>query len=91
MKVDLNFEFLTVNDLFWGETEEELADKGWLLSVVGGRIDMEELYNIPGDYPFLIEWDSPDFQAEFNVVPEPSTFILLGAGIAGLAFYRRRK
>ena len=26
-----------------------------------------------------------------GVIPEPSTFVLLGAGIAGLAFYRRRK
>lgn len=30
-------------------------------------------------------------QLEFNQVPEPSTFLLLGAGLGGLVFLRRRK
>lgn len=90
MRVDLNFEFDTVNPLFWGQTEEDLTDLGWLVSVVGGRID-EDYVLVLGQDQVLIEWDLPGFQAEFAVVPEPSTFALIGLGIAGLAFCRRRK
>lgn len=37
------------------------------------------------------QWTATGVSGDTNPVPEPSTFILLGGGLAGLAFYRRKK
>lgn len=97
MDMDIGFDFSTVNSDFWGADEEFYTDKGWLLSLVSGRIFQEYILEDPTDvdladpYIFLIEWTTSDFIAEFRAVPEPSTFILLGAGLAGLVFFSRKK
>lgn len=42
-------------------------------------------------YSFLTDTDNLKISGDINpAVPEPSTFILLGAGLAGLAFARKR-
>lgn len=62
-----------------------------------GNLDMNSLLayldpNSDGIMDAYIGWDT--LRVELNStapVPEPSTFILLGAGIVGLAIYRRKK
>jgi len=48
----------------------------------------------PGTYTFaLVETtalDVQDYQLTISVVPEPSTYLLVGLGLAGVALWRRR-
>jgi hypothetical protein len=72
----------------------ENVDLGW--SLVG----LVEL-NLLGGLDVTIESWGGDFYLDYSIltangcdnapVPEPSTLLLLGAGVAGLAFYRRKK
>ena len=72
----------------------ESVDFGWSLA---GLFAL----NLSGGLDVTVSSWKGDFYLDYSVltangfdnapVPEPSTFLLLGAGIAGLAFYRRKK
>lgn len=89
MEIDFEFAFDTVNSNYWGVDELSLVDKKWLLSVVGGSIDQDGIR--PFGDELIVKWQFPGAQMEFNAVPEPSTILLLGSGLLGVAFFGRRK
>jgi hypothetical protein len=99
MKIDLMFTFDSgLDELFFGPDEEDYADKGWLLSLVGARVEQDGFWTLPLNSTdpadieeYLIAWDNTGLVAEFQVVPEPSTIILLGAGLLGLVGLNRKK
>ena len=95
MKIDIDFIFDPGLDPdYFGPDEQDYANKGWLLSLVGGRIEQNGLWFLPTEedlQQLLISWDNTGFVAEFKVVPEPSTIILLGAGLLGLLGLNRKK
>lgn len=89
-EVDLVFRFTETYDDFWAQEVDDLADMGWVMSFMAGRINAEDI--IPLDNGGnIIGWDVNDFDAEFTVVPEPSTLILLGCGLVGIAAVGRKR
>eukprot|EP00831_Metopus_contortus_P046380 TRINITY_DN37254_c0_g1_i1.p1 TRINITY_DN37254_c0_g1~~TRINITY_DN37254_c0_g1_i1.p1 ORF type:complete len:176 (-),score=49.35 TRINITY_DN37254_c0_g1_i1:4-531(-) len=98
MSIDFIFKYTSVNANYWGNAEEELASLGWLLSFVGS--DLEQEYatepnydggiGVPGN-DRIIRWDVTGGQVEFKAIPEPSTMILLGLGLIGLAGIGKKK
>ncbi len=73
----------------------DFGDTGLTNEQVNGSLALFDILYGDGANGFMnanIGWES--FRIDLTdtaPVPEPGTFILLGAGITGLAFYRRRK
>ncbi len=90
-------DFTYILDNFWynAANDEDLADdlleKGWVFAYTAGDNDPESVDIAFNDDGSLVVSSSHDSSISVGVVPEPSTFLLLGAGLLGLGFVSRRK
>lgn len=90
-----------------GNNWRALTPGAELISQVGGpgtytlQVYIERSHSWDGGGPYVTQLDrdgdtgggAPDnyFSATFDVIPEPGTLAMLGAGIVGLLVYRRRR
>ena len=84
-----NSYYLGLPDINYGDFNLRGLEAGDLTNFNGGSVDIDWTASNPGDWTRLITAFSPG--APTNPIPEPSTFILLGGGLAGLAFFARRR
>ncbi|MGR3316918.1 MAG: PEP-CTERM sorting domain-containing protein, partial [Candidatus Anammoxibacter sp.] len=63
-----------------------------IMSLNGGFVDLSgfDLNDVIIAAPFGVELQTFIDNNVANPVPEPTTFALLGIGLAGLAFYRKK-
>ncbi len=76
------------NDFFLLNTQEIVAHSTSFWSLLSFTSDSKiSAVQVCGTKDFKID----DLNTSTNPVPEPSTILLLGSGLAGLAFYRRKR
>lgn len=93
----INGEFSFILDDFWYDaaTGEDLADelvgKRWVTAYSAGDNDPESLEITEDEDGNLFVFSTHDSSISVGVIPEPSTIILLGAGLLGTGVMLRRK
>lgn len=93
----INGVFTFILDDFWYNADtgvdlaDELVGKGWVIAYSAGDNDPAsvEITTNPDGSLFVIS--SHDSSISVGVIPEPSTIVLLGAGLLGAGLYLRRK
>ncbi len=81
----------------WRDWDVTALVQGWLTGTFDNFGVTLARFDQPNSVVYFASSDNLDYAPqliinyEANVVPEPSTYLLLGSGIAGLAFWRRRR
>jgi hypothetical protein len=89
--------FTSILDNFWYQADtgadlsDDLLDKGWVFAYTAGDNDPASLVITEDDDGNLTVKSTHDSSVSVGVVPEPSTIILLGAGLLGTGVMLRRK
>jgi hypothetical protein len=80
-------------NLYMNDTYGDGLDAGGSLHLIVNGISLLD-YDTPSNvfsYSYSYDFDVPGTNPGTNPVPEPSTFLLLGSGLAGLGFYARKR
>ncbi len=91
---DTPFTLLSEGAGYWGDGSYSISGNTLIGNELHGAIQFIGTYSsISWKTPVAEYWHGFTFglEAQPNVVPEPSTYLLLGSGIAALAFWRRRQ
>lgn len=85
----LETEFPHLKD-FWNDDVDTLTNMSWLLAFVNeGDISVQEDATV--DLVGKVGWSIAAVTAEFTTVPEPTTMLLFGLGLIGLAGASRKR
>ena len=77
-----------------GETTVDSSSSAPVFFGVASSSDMITRITILGEYPGYYQWEGIDnvtFNSSSSPVPEPTTLLLLGSGLIGLAGYGRKR
>lgn len=87
--IDLDFVFTSTTDDFFDSTTDELALNRWILALAGnGDVSVSNIDYVTSG---VTGWDIGGLDIEFEAVPEPTTMMLFGFGLLGIAGITRKK
>lgn len=84
-------DYLGLTGIDYGDFVNRGLESGDLTDFNGGSVDISWYASSPGDWTRLITAYSPGGEPGPAPVPEPSTVLLLGSGLVGLAWYGRKR